>query len=150
VFDEAVAARVDARRLSEDLFGVAATIHGSASLRRALTDPTREGAAKSDLAVRVFGGKVGEEAQHIVATLVGRRWSSERDLVDSIDIPRADQPAIRANWRRENLSNGIISLAGGGITFASICSRPMTSRGSADGKERWAVIGVCSIASIAS
>ena len=36
------------------------------------------------------------------------------DPADSIDIPSADQPAILPNWRRENLLNGIISLAGPG------------------------------------
>src|SRR5260221_13434875 len=44
--------------------------------------------------------------------------SARLDPADSIDIPRADQPAILANWRRENLLedllNGIISLAGAG------------------------------------
>ena len=37
----------------------------------------------------------------------------------------------------------------GGKTFASICSRPMTSRGSAAGKVPWEVFGACSTGPIA-
>lgn len=85
VFDEALAAGADTSRLSEDLFGVAGAIDGSAALRRALTDPTREGAAKSALANQVFGGKVEKRSAQLVATLAAHRWSAERDLIDTIE-----------------------------------------------------------------
>ena len=35
-------------------------------------------------------------------------------------------------------------------TFASLCSRPTTGDGSANGKEPWAAIGACSMEYIAS
>ncbi len=85
VFDEIVAGGADTQRLGEDLFGVASAIDGSAALRRALTDPTREGSAKSALAYSVFGGKVEPRSAQLVATLMANRWSTERDLTDTIE-----------------------------------------------------------------
>lgn len=75
----------DAGALAEDLFGVESTLGSSAALRRALTDPTREPSAKSELVARLFTGKVSEGAVRIVRALVEERWSAERDLVDAVE-----------------------------------------------------------------
>ncbi len=83
--DAALAARPDLTALAGDLFAVAAAIDGNATLRRALTDPTREGRAKSQLASTLLLGKVGSPAVGVVAALVSERWSSERDLTDTIE-----------------------------------------------------------------
>lgn len=85
VFDEALAAGADTRRMGGDLFAVAGAIDTSASLRRALTDPTREGSAKGALVRQVFGGKIDPSAEDLVAALVAHRWSSEGDLIDTIE-----------------------------------------------------------------
>lgn len=84
-FDAALGGQPDTERLAEDLFGVVAMLDGSAALRRALTDPTREAAAKAGLAQRLLTGKVGEVALSLVSSVVGQRWSDERDLSDALE-----------------------------------------------------------------
>jgi F-type H+-transporting ATPase subunit delta len=81
----AVAGRPDAAALAEDLFGVESALGSSAALRRALTDPTREAAAKAELVSRLLTGKVSNGAVQVVRALVEQRWSAERDLVDAIE-----------------------------------------------------------------
>ncbi len=73
---------VDWTALSEDLFAVTSAIDGSATLRRALADPSREPEAKRGLAERLFGGKVGEATTTLLETVVSQRWAAERDLPD--------------------------------------------------------------------
>ena len=80
-----VVGSVDAADLAEQLFAAGSTIDGSATLRRALTDPSREGEAKDGLARRLFGGKVSDQATHVLAVLAGQRWADERDLSDTIE-----------------------------------------------------------------
>lgn len=83
--DAALTGAADPGRLGEDLFGMGATLDSSAALRRALTDPTRDADAKGDLAKRLFLGKVSNEALAVLMTLVGERWSTERDLTDTVE-----------------------------------------------------------------
>jgi hypothetical protein len=53
-------------------------------------------------------GKPEEVVRRVVVS--ASDWAGA-DPADSIGMPSADQPAILPNWRRENLLNGIISLA---------------------------------------
>jgi F-type H+-transporting ATPase subunit delta len=86
VFEAALAGgSVDPASLADDLLGVAAAIDSSAALRRALTDPTRDAAAKGGLARNLLAGKASGAAIDVVATLVGQRWSVDRDLTDTIE-----------------------------------------------------------------
>ena len=78
-------AGTDATSLGDDLFAVSGVLGSSASLRRALTDPTAEAAAKSSLADRLFAGKVSDGAQQVLRTAVGQRWADERDLGDALE-----------------------------------------------------------------
>src|SRR6476659_7290428 len=71
--------------LAEDLFGITAALDASASLRRALADPSREASAKRERVGRLFGGKVGDAALSVLSELVAQRWSEERDLTDSLE-----------------------------------------------------------------
>jgi F-type H+-transporting ATPase subunit delta len=75
----------DAAALAEDLFGIVGAIDGSAALRRALGDPSREGAAKAGLVERLFTGKIGTPALDLLKAVVEQRWSEERDLSDTIE-----------------------------------------------------------------
>jgi hypothetical protein len=54
-----------------------------------------------------------EEAVRFRGPLSAPDWASP-DSAGSIDTPSADQPAILPNCRRENLLNGIVSLAASG------------------------------------
>ncbi len=83
--DAALAPGADWGVLAEDLFGILGAIDRSATLRRALADPSREGDAKRDLAARLFGGKVGVAATSVITALAAQRWSAERDLSDSVE-----------------------------------------------------------------
>ncbi|MDQ2756520.1 MAG: F0F1 ATP synthase subunit delta [Actinomycetota bacterium] len=76
-------AGVDAASLADDLFAIVGALDGSASLRRALGDPSREGTAKVALVDRLFGGKVGDPSLQVVRSLVEQRWSQDRDLTDA-------------------------------------------------------------------
>lgn len=70
--------------LAADLSGMAGVLAGSPALRRMLTEPTAEAAARVALARRVFDGKVGDRAATLIASAVQQRWSSASDLVDGL------------------------------------------------------------------
>lgn len=74
-----------AQQLAEDLFAIVGVVDGSASLRRALADPSREGEAKRALAMRLFGGKVSQPAADLTAEVAAQRWAAERDLSDTLE-----------------------------------------------------------------
>lgn len=71
--------------VSDDLFAVTALLDDQATLRRTLIDPTRAAADKDGLVTRLLGGKVSDHALRVVSTLVGQRWSRERDLTDTLE-----------------------------------------------------------------
>lgn len=75
----------DAARLGEDLFAVAAVLDSSAGLRRALTDPSRDGDAKAGLVGRLLDGKVSEGCVDLVSGMARDRWSRARDLADACE-----------------------------------------------------------------
>lgn len=85
--------------LADEWFGVCGALESSAALRRALTDPTREAAAKAQLAQRLFGDKLSAPAVQLVTTLVEQRWSSERDLVDTLENVAVQALAAGAQTR---------------------------------------------------
>lgn len=81
----AAATLTDQAALGEQLFGVVGVLRGDAALRRALTDNSVEGESKAALAKAVFGPAVGDAAASIVADAASRRWTSTRDLADSLE-----------------------------------------------------------------
>lgn len=83
--EAAFAAGADRSTLAEELLAVTALIDGSATLRRALADPSREAEGKQTLAERLLSGKVSAEAIVVVKSLVGQRWATERDLSDTVE-----------------------------------------------------------------
>jgi F-type H+-transporting ATPase subunit delta len=83
--DAALAGGADRAALGDELLAITGIIDGSATLRRALADPSREAAQKQELAERLLTGKVSAESIVIVKNLVGQRWSTERDLSDTLE-----------------------------------------------------------------
>jgi F-type H+-transporting ATPase subunit delta len=69
----------------EELFAVARLLDSSAGLRRALTDPSRAGDAKAELAARLLDGKVSGTCVDVVSGLVRDRWSAARDVADAAE-----------------------------------------------------------------
>ena len=56
--------------LAEELFGVLDTLDSNAGLRRAVTDPNRDGEPKGALSTRLFAGRISPEASG--------RWACSR------------------------------------------------------------------------
>ena len=83
--DQAMQAGADRDELAEGLFSATAVIDSSAALRRALTDPSRDPAARRGLVARLFGGKVAEATQRVLEELAGQRWSDARDLPEATE-----------------------------------------------------------------
>ena len=84
-FDTALAGASAWETLADEMFAVTAVVDGNASVRRALADPSRDGADKQGLARAIFGGKVGETTTGLVSEVAGQRWSAERDLGDTLE-----------------------------------------------------------------
>lgn len=84
-FDPVIsAAGKDGLTIAQQLFAVVDSIDSSGSLRRALTDPARPGADKTSLIDELFGS-ADSRVKDVLAQFVGRRWSAEADLVESIE-----------------------------------------------------------------
>lgn len=71
--------------LAREVFGVLAVLDENGAVRRALTDPSYEGAARVQVVRRLFTGKVSLEAVEIVAALAERRWSQDREFADALE-----------------------------------------------------------------
>lgn len=71
--------------LAEDLFAVTGALDSSASLRRALVDPSRDVPAKSALVDSLFGPRIGAEATGLLKALVAQRWADDHDLGDATE-----------------------------------------------------------------
>ncbi|OEV05720.1 F0F1 ATP synthase subunit delta [Streptomyces oceani] len=76
---------VNATTLADELAAVTELLDREVSLRRVLTDPAQDGAAKAELAGRLLSGQVGGEATDLVSGMVRSRWSRSRDLVDVLE-----------------------------------------------------------------
>lgn len=77
--------------LSSELFFVAEVLAGAISLRRAITDPSRDTKSKIALVSELFGKSLGATALSLVSDISALRWSSSGDLV-----PVIEQLAIEA------------------------------------------------------
>ena len=71
--------------VGRELFGVVSVLDGAPALRRVLTDPSTESAAKEQLAASVLGGKVADATLSVVKAAVAGRWSAGRDLTDALE-----------------------------------------------------------------
>lgn len=90
LLDEAYDGR-PSESLAEDLFAVVDALEGSASLRRAVTDPGMPEQDRQRLVHALFDGKVSETAVGIVAEAVELRWSGGRTFAAALD-----RQAVRA------------------------------------------------------
>ncbi|KHL04940.1 F0F1 ATP synthase subunit delta [Sinomonas humi] len=93
--------------LADELFGILRVLDGSAGLRRALTDPSREGAEKSALVQRLLAGKASTDAAEIVSQLASQRWAGSRDISDALETLAATVAIAVAEQR-----GGVSGLSG--------------------------------------
>lgn len=89
-----------ATSLSAELFFATDTLAGNISLRRALTDPSRDSESKIALVKEIFSKVLGAPALGLMTTLSTLRWSSSGDLV-----PVVEQLAIEAEASAANIAN---------------------------------------------
>ncbi len=69
----------------DELFAVTALLDSNAGLRRALTDPSRDGSDKAALVARLLGGQVSQDVVDLVSGLARARWSRARDIADATE-----------------------------------------------------------------
>jgi F-type H+-transporting ATPase subunit delta len=84
-FAVALGPGADGSALAEDLFGVTGALDSSASLRRALVDPSRDAKAKRGLVDALFGPKISAGATELLKALVSQRWADDQDLGDATE-----------------------------------------------------------------
>ena len=95
----------DCSHLSSDLFSALGALESSAGLRRALTDPARDVAAKSNLVSDLFKSVLKGPALALLTQAAGLRWSSPADFADAIE-----QLAVEAEAAAANSENNLDSL----------------------------------------
>jgi F-type H+-transporting ATPase subunit delta len=81
----ALGSGADSSALAEDLFAVLGALDSSASLRRAMVDPSRNAAAKHALVENLFAPKISAAATDLLKVLVSGRWADDRDLGDATE-----------------------------------------------------------------
>jgi F-type H+-transporting ATPase subunit delta len=90
----------EATQLSSELFFVAEVLAGAISLRRAITDPSRDVTSKVALVSELFRKPLDSGALGFVSSIFALRWSSPADLV-----PVVEQLAIEAEASAAIISN---------------------------------------------
>jgi F-type H+-transporting ATPase subunit delta len=86
-----------ASALSSDLFFVADVLSTNIAVRRALTDPSRDGTAKAAFISDLLGKKIGALALGLITELSSLRWSSPKDLVLVVEQLAIEAEASAAN-----------------------------------------------------
>jgi len=86
-----------ASALSSELFFVADVLSTNIAVRRALTDPSRDGTAKASFISDLLGKKIGALALGLVTELSSLRWSSPKDLVLVVEQLAIEAEASAAN-----------------------------------------------------
>ncbi|MFG2016489.1 F0F1 ATP synthase subunit delta [Actinomadura geliboluensis] len=93
---EAVIPSADLAGLGADLFAVLHLIDREHGLRRAVSDPARDGADKAQLVQILLEGKVSPAALGLVADVVRLRWSKPSELADAVETLAVTAEAARA------------------------------------------------------
>jgi F-type H+-transporting ATPase subunit delta len=88
-----------ASTLSSELFFITDVLGSNISVRRALTDPSRDAKSKSVFVKDLLGSKVGAPALGLLTEISALRWSGAKDLVQVIE-----QLAIEAEASAANIS----------------------------------------------
>jgi F-type H+-transporting ATPase subunit delta len=86
-----------ASTLSAELFFVADVLGSNISVRRALTDTSRDAAAKGVFVKDLLASKVGKATVELLTELSALRWSGAKDLVQVIEQLAIEAEATAAN-----------------------------------------------------
>jgi len=94
------ASAASASELSSHLFAAADLFADNTSVRRAITDPARDKAAKAGLIKDLFAKSTSALGVSLLSDLAGLRWSATQDLVYA-----TEQLAIEAEASAANIAN---------------------------------------------
>lgn len=95
------ASAASASELSSNLFAAADLFADNTSVRRAITDPARDKAAKAALVKDLFAKSTGALAVELLSELSGLRWSATKDLVYATEQLAIEAEASAANMAGE-------------------------------------------------
>lgn len=95
------ASAATASEISSHLFFAAEVFAGNTSLRRAITDPSRDIAAKSALIADLFSSKIGKEASTLISDVAALRWSASKDVIYILEQLAIEAEASAANIKNE-------------------------------------------------
>ena len=122
--------------ISAELFTVLYALNSAVGLRRACTDPSRDGASKATLMNDLFGKSVSKVVLDILIEAVALRWSSSLDIASAFE-----QLAIESEATAANQDNSIDRVQDELFAFAGILSENQdlrrvlgSSTGSPEGK----------------
>ena len=99
------ASAATASEISTQLFFATEVFASKTALRRAITDPSRDIAAKSALIKELFGSKIGKEASDLISGVAALRWSASKDVIYVLE-----QLAIEAEASAANINNELDRL----------------------------------------
>jgi F-type H+-transporting ATPase subunit delta len=99
------ASAATASEISTHLFLATEVFASKTALRRAITDPSRDIAAKSALIKELFGSKIGKEASDLISGVAALRWSASKDVIYVLE-----QLAIEAEASAANINNELDRL----------------------------------------
>jgi F-type H+-transporting ATPase subunit delta len=71
--------------VADEILSVAGLLRSEPRLRRALADPARSGAERSELIRSILSGKVSAESADLLGVLVSGRWSGPGALLDGVE-----------------------------------------------------------------
>lgn len=91
------ASAASASELSSHLFAAADIFAGNTSLRRAITDPSRDKASKAALVKDLFGKSTGALAISLLSDVSALRWSATKDVIHVIEQLAIEAEASAAN-----------------------------------------------------
>ncbi|MGB3185398.1 MAG: F0F1 ATP synthase subunit delta [Ornithinimicrobium sp.] len=97
--NESVNNGADAAQLGEDLLAVAGVVGGSAVLRRAVADPSRDGKDRAGLIDRLFVGRITDAAQEVARVVAAARWTRDADVSQALELLAVE--AILAHAQEE-------------------------------------------------
>ncbi len=86
--------------LGDELFRVGEVLDRELGLRRALTDASRSGDDRAELARAVFAEQVSDNTIDVLVAAVRARWSRPRDLADAAELLAVEAVAAAAERGR--------------------------------------------------
>ena len=108
--DEVAGETGNRAEIGDQLFAFADLLDRELRLRRALADPGSDEDARRNLARRVVGGQLSDDAMTLVSDLVGARWSRPADL-----LAATDQLGAQALFSAEETGSGGVGTGSGSL-----------------------------------